>query len=46
MDALERSFEEDYAGTLGTLSKNKLRQYKNLGIVVITLTSRSAIRGG
>ena len=46
LETLERSLEEDYAGTFGTLSKNKLRQYKNLGIVVITLASRSAIRGG
>lgn len=46
LESLERSFEEDFSGTFGTLSKNKLRQYKNLGIVVITLASRSAIRGG
>lgn len=46
LDALERSFEEDVAGSYGTLSPNLLRQHKNLGIVVITLASRSAIRGG
>lgn len=46
LDALEKSFGEDTAGDYGTLSKNRLRQYKNLGIVVITLASRSAIRGG
>ncbi len=43
---LEKSRAEDYTGTLGTLAKDKLRNYKNICIVVITLASRAAIRGG
>ena len=43
---LRKSLSEDYGGSLGTLSPNELRNIKNLGIVVITLASRSAIRGG
>ena len=46
IEGLKKSHAEDYTGQLGTLSKNPLRQYKNLGIVVITLASRAAIRGG
>lgn len=45
-EALKKSWAEDYAGELGTLSHDSLRQYKNLGIVLVTLGSRSAIRGG
>jgi AraC-like DNA-binding protein len=44
--ALETSLAEQYSGSLGTLSHNPLRNVKNIGIVVITLASRSAIRGG
>lgn len=43
---LKKSLDEAYTGKLGTLSKNPLRNWKNLGIVVITLASRAAIRGG
>jgi len=43
---LRESIAEDYIGSIGTLSKNPLRHTKNLGIVLITLASRSAIRGG
>ncbi|MGN0404229.1 MAG: helix-turn-helix domain-containing protein [Bariatricus sp.] len=46
LEQLKRSIEEDYPGELGTLSKNPVRQVKDLGIVVITLASRAAIRGG
>ena len=45
-EALKKSWAEDYAGELGTLSHDSLRQYKNLGIVLVTLASRSAIHGG
>jgi AraC-like DNA-binding protein len=44
--ALDASLAEQYSGSLGTLSNNPLRNIKNIGIVVITLASRSAIRGG
>lgn len=43
---LKESLGEDYMGTVGTLAKNPLRNAKNLAIVLITLASRSAIRGG
>lgn len=43
---LESSLREDYPGEIGCLSPNPLRHMKNRGIVVITLASRAAIRGG
>lgn len=43
---LRESIAEDYIGSIGTLAKNPLRHTKNLAIVLITLASRSAIRGG
>lgn len=43
---LEKSLQEDYDGTIGTLAKDSLRNLKNLGIVLVTLASRAAIRGG
>lgn len=43
---LQKSIEEDYVGELGTLSKDFLRNWKYLAVVVITLACRSAIRGG
>lgn len=46
LEMLQKSFEEDYPGQLGTLSENPLRQLKNLGIVVTTLACRASIRGG
>ena len=46
IEQLKRSIAEDYSGNLGVLSHDSLRNFKNLCIVVITLASRSAIRGG
>lgn len=46
IEQLKRSIAEDYSGNLGILSHDSLRNFKNLCIVVITLASRSAIRGG
>lgn len=46
LESLRRSIAEDYSGNYGTLSHDSLRNVKNLSIVVITLSSRSAIRGG
>lgn len=43
---LERSLSEDYPGEVGTLSEDPLRHAKNRGIVVVTLASRAAMRGG
>ena len=46
LSQLEKSLQEDYDGTIGTLAKDPLRNLKNLGIVLVTLASRAAIRGG
>ena len=43
---LEKSMQEDYDGSIGTLARDPVRNLKNLGIVLITLASRYAIRGG
>lgn len=45
-EMLEKSLSETYAGEVGKLAKNELRQAKNLAICVITLASRAAIEGG
>lgn len=46
VEQLKKSIAEDYSGDIGTLSMDNMRNLKNLCIVVITLASRSAIRGG
>ncbi len=46
MEMYRKSISEDYIGKLGTLSKDALRNSKNLSIVLMTLASRAAIRGG
>ncbi len=45
-DLLRQIVEETYNGNVGALSKDPLRHEKNLGIVIITISSRAAIRGG
>lgn len=45
-EQLSKSWEEDYIGRIGTLSKNPLRHCQNLGIVLVALGARAAIRGG
>lgn len=46
VEMLRRSLEEDYLGEVGTLAKDAVRHMRNRAIVVITLASRAAIRGG
>lgn len=46
LEQLEKAIKEDYLGEYGILAKDPIRQTKNLGIVVVTLASRAAIRGG
>lgn len=46
LEQLKRSLAEDYLGEVGTLAKTPLRHTKNRAIVVVTLASRAAIRGG
>ncbi len=45
-EKLFRSFRENYAGRLARLSKDELRSVKNLGIVVLAISTRAAIEGG
>ncbi len=44
-DEMEKLFQVPAAGRAGTMSKDTLRQQKNLLIVTATLSSRAAIRG-
>ena len=46
LDMLRQSLREDYTGKIGTLAKDEVRHMRNRGIVVVTLASRAAIRGG
>lgn len=46
LEKLIKSFDESYSGKLATLSKDKLRSVKNLGIVVLAISTRAAIEGG
>ncbi|MDD7403460.1 MAG: AraC family transcriptional regulator [Butyribacter sp.] len=45
-EALRKSINEVYSGTLGTLADDVVRQSKNIAICVIAISSRSAIAGG
>ncbi len=45
-DELERLFQMPATGRAGTMAQDTLRQQKNLLIVIATLSSRAAIRGG
>lgn len=46
VEMFKKSVREDYTGKVGILSKNELRNAKNIGVVVMTLASRAAMRGG
>lgn len=43
---LKKSIEEKYHGKIGKLARDPVRQAQNLAIVIITLASRAAMRGG
>lgn len=43
---LKNSWEEEYSGSLGITSKDKMRNGKNIAIIVVALATRAAIRGG
>ena len=45
-EELEKIINEQFLGRYGTLSNDPLRQEINMGIIVVTLSSRAAIRGG
>ena len=46
LDALKRSWAEVQTGQIGRLGRDELTHYRNLGVVIITLASRSAMEGG
>ena len=46
LEQLKRSLDEDYTGEVGLLADQPLRNAKNRAIVVVTLASRAAMRGG
>ena len=46
LEALKRSWAEVQTGQIGRLGKDELTHYRNLGVVIITLASRSAMEGG
>lgn len=46
VNALKVCWKETYEGNVGRLANDDLRNIKNIAIGVITLSSRSAIRGG
>lgn len=46
LDLLKESISESYAGKVGVLAKNQLRNSKNVAICLIALASRAAIQGG
>lgn len=46
IEQLEQALSESPSGQIGTLAKTSLRHCQNLGIVIVTLASRAAMRGG
>lgn len=46
IDLLRRCWEEDYAGSFGIISRDPTRNGRYLAVVVITMATRAAIRGG
>lgn len=46
VEELNRTLEENFAGRYGSLSDDPLRQEIDMGIIIVTLSSRAAIRGG
>lgn len=46
VEGLNRSFRETYVGEVGTVARNPVRQARNIAIVLVTLSTRSAIEGG
>lgn len=46
VEMLKASIAESYKGREGRMAVDELRQQKNIAIVVITLASRAAIKGG
>lgn len=46
VEALKQSWGEVQVGKVGRLGKDEITHFRNLAVVVITLSSRSAIEGG
>lgn len=43
---LRRCWDEDYSGSFGTISRDAVRNGKYLAVIVVTMATRAAIRGG
>lgn len=43
---LRRCWEEEYSGSFGTISRDAVQNGKYLAVIVITMATRAAIRGG
>ena len=46
IEALKKSWQEVQSGKIGRLGRDEVTHYRNLGVVNITLATRSAIAGG
>lgn len=46
VESLKKSFQETYVGEVGVLSRDPVRQARNIAIVLVTLSTRSAMEGG
>lgn len=46
LQQLKESWNEEYAGSFGTISKDSVRNGKYLSVIVIALATRAAIKGG
>lgn len=46
VEALESTWHEEMIGQAGRLASDSLRNTKNLGVIMISLAARSAIKGG
>lgn len=46
LEQLKQSWEEEYSGSYGIISKDSARNGKYLAIIVVALATRAAIRGG
>ena len=46
LEQLKQSWEEEYSGSYGVISKDAIRNGKYLAIIVVAMATRAAIRGG
>lgn len=46
LEQLKQTWEEEYSGSYGVISKDRARNGKYLAIIVVAMATRAAIRGG